>query len=170
MEEPLFHRLVRGITHPEPGRHLFARCPICTMTQLSIRGLPRYQPRDGLGLADLPDFAPGVVLICGHMVCHPCWRAYVTHEFDMADNHEEDPPVSCPVCRLELAYTVCGCYIDVEDMPMHPTDPTASAQYREWFGGEDYRYADDDWVAEFYPTLPDGAEMPEICPPCRGLV
>ncbi len=167
MEEPLFHRIHTALLHPNPARPVFVRCPICTVTQLSIRGLRRYQPRDP---EDLPDFAPGVVLMCGHMACAACWTAYARHALDNADNRDGDPPLSCPICRLVLEHTVCGCNIEALDMPMHPTDETATAQYREWFGGEDYRYADDEWADEFPPTFPDGIdELPDVCGACwRG--
>ncbi|AEO65229.1 uncharacterized protein THITE_129198 [Thermothielavioides terrestris NRRL 8126] len=42
-------------------------------TQLSIRGVPLHRP---LPHEHLSGLAPGTVLICGHMVCVPCWVAW----------------------------------------------------------------------------------------------
>ena len=114
------------------------------MTQLSIRGLPRYRPANP---ADLPDFAPGVILICGHMSCASCWGEHAIHEFNAALDRDEDPNavprLSCPICRTALTHTICGCGIDGLAMPMHPSDGSASAWYRQRWGGDEYRYAED---------------------------
>jgi len=167
-EEPLFHNMVRTMELDAMGvKPRFVRCPICTLTQLSIRGAQIYRSPDPEERASLPEFAPGVVLICGHMVCKPCWGQLKWHH-DTATGHidsdGEVPPVRCPVCRTELAHPGCGCPIDAVEMPKHPRDPTASAEYREQWGGH-HCYVDG-WAANFPRTLNGGGEIAPQCEDC----
>ncbi len=87
-EESLFHRVAECLGQARPP--VFVRCPICTITQLSIRGLEIYEPEDEYERTGLPELAPGVVLVCGHMVCGPCWQQYVVMQRgEVAEEDEE---------------------------------------------------------------------------------
>ena len=115
----------------------------------------------------LPDFAPGVVLICGHMSCASCWGEYAAHQFAARDR-DEALRLSCPICRAALTHPLCGCGIDGLSMPRHPSDETVSAWYRQRWGGEGYRYAEDRWAEAIPRTLTDGGEIPGACELCGG--
>jgi hypothetical protein len=165
-EEVLFHRVIDAISRYLTGTVIppFVRCPICTTTQLSIRGLHLYESDDP---ADLPDLAPGVVLICGHMFCKPCWDAHVQQHDAMVEEADEEVPVlSCPVCRVELYHDKCGCFIPPLDMPMHPDDPSASKEYKETWGRW-YRYIDDEWAWLWPQTVADGGKIEDVCKDCE---
>jgi hypothetical protein len=164
-EEVLFHRVIDAISRYLTGCVIppFVRCPICTTTQLSIRGLHLYKPDDP---ADLPDLGPGVVLICGHMFCKPCWEAHVaSHDALVEEAEEEIPVLSCPICRVELYHFECGCDIPPMEMPIHPEDPTVSEEYRErWTRW--YRYIDDEWAWGWPRTLSEGGKIDDVCTDC----
>ncbi|KAK4102229.1 hypothetical protein N658DRAFT_506433 [Parathielavia hyrcaniae] len=202
-EEPLFHNLVHammGTNNRDPQSTNtnaaaastttippFVRCPICTTTQLSIRALPLHHPTNP---TDLPDLAPGMVLLCGHMFCKPCWALHMA-QYTAAttannnntsggstpadDDHENNrspppnppphPPLCCPMCRVELRHPVCGCRVGALEMPINPYDPGAREKYeQEW--GRWYRFVDDEWAREYPPTLGEGGGAGDVCEEC----
>lgn len=179
-EQPLFHRLVEAIDGYLSGiRPPFVRCPICTTTQLSIRGLPYYEPPDEDERADLPDRAVGMVLICGHMVCKPCWTQNVRCHNTQANNRDDSgdssdsssddsdnpPPHALP--RLPRQTVAPGLRVP------HPRARDAHGRRRrERLGGvpagmgAHYRYSEDEWAYEFPQTLNDGGEVGDKCCSC----
>lgn len=246
-EEPLFHRMVAHLGQAQPP--VYVRCPICTTTQLSIRGLEIYEPEDENEQAGLLELAPGTVLICGHMVCTPCWTQHVAvqrgegsaglehwsdeeeeedeamegevgaagEEGDWEDVDEEDQvgsegeqgakaspsaslpdlvaiandagpppinlaapiqapnnrpflepfaPLTCPLCRAVLQHPACGCDVETNEMPTHPSDPCASILYRAvWV---DTPYGEDGWADRFPRPLNDGGHIADWCGECSG--
>ncbi|KAK4041757.1 hypothetical protein C8A01DRAFT_34249 [Parachaetomium inaequale] len=169
-EEPLFHRVVHAIEYYGMGRKPpFVRCAIYTDAQLSIRGLPLYEAREAEDRATLPGIARGVVLICGHMLCKPCWTLNEAHHLSNSDEEGNPPrPLRCPICRTVLHHPVCGCRIPALTMPMNVEDPAASERYVLWWGRY-YDYARDNWAADFPRTLNDGGSVPGMCEKCaRG--
>ena len=137
----------------------FVRCPICTTTQLSIRGLLLYTSPDAEELAELPDLKPGVVLICGHMVCKPCWEQTMAHH--RAQPRDADfRPLACPICRVKLRHTQCGCELLPWDIPANEKDNVnCPREDQQQF----YRYHDDQWARNFPTTLSEGGARPVQC-------
>ncbi|KAK3298438.1 uncharacterized protein B0H64DRAFT_429652 [Chaetomium fimeti] len=157
-ETPLFHQLRDGMyEHLSGQKPPFARCPICTHTQLSLRSVPIYTPRNAEDRKDLPDLAPGAMLKCGHMVCRPCWEDVVkNHIRGLLWANESYPPIRCPLCRLKLYHPGCGCHIPAYRMPRSLQDPEASYQYvSRWPSRENYDYEMDRWMVHVPTTLND---------------
>jgi hypothetical protein len=164
-EEPLFHRVVHALEFYVVGKKPpFVRCPICTDTQLSIRGLPRYDAREAEDRATLPNFTSGVVFVCGHMICKPCWTMNVEHH-RISSNPNDPTPLCCPVCRTTLHHLGCRCRIPALTMPMNAEDPKASEEY-VYIWGQYYNYARDYWARGFPPTLNEGGTVPDVCEKC----
>ncbi|KAK0746958.1 hypothetical protein B0T18DRAFT_429819 [Schizothecium vesticola] len=78
--------------HPTP----YALCPLCTISELSLAGLPPVDPSRAR--------EPALLLPCGHLVGAKCWTLY---SLQVPDSE----PVCCPLagCRTPLTFPVCGC-------------------------------------------------------------
>ncbi|EAQ89746.1 predicted protein [Chaetomium globosum CBS 148.51] len=157
----------------------FARCALCADAQLSLRFVPIYIPRDAKDREDMPDLERGAVLICGHMVCRPCWERVVELHNKEAEADAEAlerrgayPPLHCPVCRVELCHPRCECHIAAHRMPRSLEDPQASQYYCSHWGNY-YSYLDDGWMEEMPPVLHNShihgnfdAVIPNRCDEC----
>ncbi|KAK4240123.1 hypothetical protein C8A03DRAFT_31780 [Achaetomium macrosporum] len=122
-----------------------------------------------LDQSGVDEMAAGVVLICGHMLCQPCWDRYEELHNDRHLANDNDPamaPMRCPCCRFELWHETCECLHYPPVMPVHPEDPGAPAAYRAKWARADrqpYRYSEDLWATRYPATFAEGAEIDGIC-------
>ncbi|KAH6628451.1 hypothetical protein F5144DRAFT_654873 [Chaetomium tenue] len=126
MEAPTFNFVKQGIKGKAVGQIFppippFVRCYLCLDTQLSILGLPIFEPiyRD-----DIQHLKPGVVLICGHMFCKACWTPYVEDYYDSIADRDDDDALE----QIE------GSSHEEDDMEMSYDDDPCSEEAEEGEG------------------------------------
>lgn len=96
-------------------------CPICQdMLDISYNAWPTvirsvYRSCTDHRIQDdfLADYhiEPAVALICGHVLGQKCYEKMVAEHKSRTKDCSPPPPISCPICRFKLQFSVCGCLI-----------------------------------------------------------
>ena len=130
---------------PIPARIPYALCPVCSTRELDVIGLPPTFPSITR--------RPGVILICGHLLCHKCFFWWVKRITRRVRNPLK---LACLVCRQVFEGSGCaGPYADhVRPVPLPPSGMRSKVEV----------------VMGLVPlTVPEGRKVRVACGECVEL-